>query len=447
METNKEAVIIGGGLAGCEAAWQLAAENIKVKIFEMRPISMTPVHKSGALAELVCSNSLKSSNPYCANGILHNEMRRLGSVIMQAADIARVPAGQALAVDREELSRLVETALANTGLVTVERKEIEEIPSERPCIIASGPMTSYALAKNLSEQIGTEYLYFYDAVAPIVSLDTIDLELSYKGSRYGKGDAEYINCPLSKEEYDIFLHALLNAEKVVEKEYEQKFFEGCLPVEEIASRGYDTLRYGPMKPVGLTDPRTGKEPYAVIQLRQENKEGSMYNLVGFQTRLKWNDQKRVFRLIPALKNAEFLRLGVMHRNIFINAPAVMTPSGEISHLEGAFLAGQISGVEGYVESAASGILCGINAARKIKGQKPLIFPKETAIGSLMRYITSGSSENFQPMNINMGLFPPLEKKISNKQERYAAIAKKALVAFEEFIKDNDLDGGDKRIQI
>lgn len=431
MRRPERVTIAGGGLAGCEAAMQLALEGIPSRILEMRPVRMTPVHKTSSLAELVCSNSLKSMNPYCANGMLHDEMRKLGSVIMEAADKSRVPAGQALAVDRTMLSEIVERRLAETGLVETERREMTEIPDERPMIIATGPMTSQVLAEKISSMIGSGYMYFYDAVSPVVSTESIDPNKSYRASRYGKGDAEYINCPMTREEYDAFLEALLSAERVEEKEYEQRFFEGCLPVEEIASRGHDTLLYGPMKPVGLPDPRTGEEPYAAVQLRQENRDGTMFNLVGFQTRLKWGDQKRVFSMIPALANAEFLRLGVMHRNIFVNAPTVMTATGETTARDGLFIAGQLSGVEGYVESAASGILCGINAARRMRGEEPLTFPPETAIGALMNYITTASAANFQPMNINMGLFPPARKR-GRKLERHMAIAKRAAETFDAF---------------
>lgn len=434
--SKNEVLIIGGGLAGCEAAMQIASRKIKARIIEMRPNKMTPVHKTGNLAELVCSNSLKSTNPVTANGILHQEMRKLGSVVMKAADIAKVPAGQALAVDREVMSKQIEEMLLATGYVEIERKEITSIPEETPCIIATGPMTSDELAKNLSDLLGGEYLYFYDAVAPIISTESIDKSLSFKASRYNKGEAEYINCPLNKEEYDIFYNELIKAEQIQDSHgFEQVFFESCLPIEEIASRGYDTLRYGPMKPVGLRHPKTGKENYAVVQLRQENKEATMYSLVGFQTRLKWGEQKRVFSLIPALKNMEILRYGVMHRNIFINAPSSLSPSGETLVKKGLFIAGQLSGVEGYVESSASGIICGINAVRYLKGEELIVFPQETGIGSLMNYITSADPENFQPMNINMGLFPSIEKRFPSKKDKNTAIAQKAEYSFDEFIKN------------
>ena len=433
--SKNEVLIIGGGLAGCEAAMQIASRKVKARIIEMRPNKMTPVHKTGNLAELVCSNSLKSTNPVTANGILHQEMRKLGSVVMKAADIAKVPAGQALAVDRELMSKKIEEMLLSTGYVEIERGEITSIPEETPCIIATGPMTSEELSKNLSELLGGDYLYFYDAVAPIVSTESIDKSLSFKASRYNKGEAEYLNCPLNKEEYDIFYNELINAEIVQDHHgFEQVFFEGCLPIEEIASRGYDTLRYGPMKPVGLKHPKTGKENYAVVQLRQENKEATMYSLVGFQTRLKWGEQKRVFSLIPALKNMEILRYGVMHRNIFINAPSSLSPTGETLVKKGLFIAGQLSGVEGYVESSASGILCGINAVRFLKGEELITFPKETGFGSLMNYITSAEPENFQPMSINMGLFPAIEKRFPSKKDKNTAIAQIAEDVFDEFIK-------------
>ena len=429
MSQFNDVLIVGGGLAGCEAAWQLASRGIKVTISEMRPRKMTPVHKGAGLAELVCSNSLGSKDPNHANGILKSELSKLDSLIIQAAKYAAVPAGQALAVDRDLFSSFIEEKLLNHPLVTIERAEYTEIPQARPLIIATGPMTSPELAESLRNITGDEYFYFYDAVSPVVSLESIDMNRCFRASRYDKGEAEYLNCPMTQEEYNIFLEALLNAEKIEDKDYEQKFFESCLPVEEIAARGKDTLRFGPMKPVGLPDPKTGNLSYAVVQLRQENKEGTCYNLVGFQTRLKWNEQKQVFSLIPALKNAEFLRLGVMHRNIFLNAPKFMQKTGLFSPLENVFIAGQLSGVEGYVESTASGLICGINCAKLLK-DKPLIeFPQETALGALMNYIVSADIKHFQPMNINMGLFPPLEKKYKKKNERNEHIATRANEAF------------------
>lgn len=425
MVQRNDVLIIGGGLAGCEAAWQLANRGVEVKIAEMRPTKMTPVHKGNGLAELVCSNSLGSKDPNHANGILKSELSIFDSLIMRAAKHASVPAGQALAVDRDIFSSFIEKELSNHALISIERKDYSEIPKDRPLIIATGPMTSPELAENLKNITGDEYFYFYDAVSPVVSLESIDMEHCFRASRYDKGDAEYLNCPMTQEEYDLFLDALLSAEKIEDKDYEQRFFESCLPVEEIARRGRETLRFGPMKPVGLPIPTTGKLSHAVVQLRQENKDGTCYNLVGFQTRLKWNEQKRVFKLIPALKNAEFLRLGVMHRNIFLNAPRFMKKTGLFSPLKDVFIAGQLSGVEGYVESTASGLICGINCARLLKNEDLIDFPQEMALGALMNYIVSADEKNFQPMNINMGLFPPLDKKYKKKSERNERIAQRA----------------------
>ncbi len=434
----KSIMIIGGGLAGCEAAWQIASRGINVTVLEMRPRQMTPVHKTDGLAELVCSNSLGSKDPCHANGILKTELRKLNSIVMQAADYASVPAGQALAVDRKVFSSYIEDALNSNPFVSVKRMQATDIPGERPLIIATGPMTSGAFADSLRNILGDDYFYFYDAVSPVVSLESLDENCYFRASRYDKGDAEYLNCPLNEEEYNIFLDALLAAEKVEDRDYEQKFFESCLPVEEIASRGRETLRFGPMKPVGLIDPKTSSLSYAVVQLRQENKEATCYNLVGFQTRLRWGEQQRVFRLIPALKNAEFLRLGVMHRNIFVNAPKFVRPTGQFVPLTDTFIAGQLSGVEGYVESVASGLLCGINAAACVMGRESVAFPAETAIGSLMNYIVSADAKHFQPMNINMGLFPPLGIKCRKKSERNELIAQRAGKFFDEFIEQKSL---------
>ncbi len=427
--------IAGGGLAGCEAAWQAAKLGVSVTLVEMRPKVKTPVHKTSNLAELVCSNSLGSSNPQQAGGILKNELMRLGSLIIEAAHFAKVPAGQALAVDRDIFSSYIEEKITLNPLITLVRSEITNLPENRPLIIATGPMTSDSLAGELSRFLGNSYLYFYDAVSPVVSTESLDPDYYFKGSRYNKGEAEYINCFMTKKEYELFLDALLKAEKAPVKEHENKFFEGCLPVEEIASRGPETLRFGPMKPVGLSHPDTGEEFYAVVQLRQENKAATCYNLVGFQTRLKWSEQVKVFRMIPALRNAEFLRLGVMHRNIFVNAPQIMEGTGLIKEAKDIFIAGQLSGVEGYIESTASGLVCGINGARLIQGRQPLLFPAETAIGALMNHLTGADVKNFQPMNINMGLFPPLEKRFKKKQERNEAIALRADASMNEFLQE------------
>jgi methylenetetrahydrofolate--tRNA-(uracil-5-)-methyltransferase len=430
-------IIIGGGLAGCEAAWQVLRRGIKVLLYEMRPHVMTPVHKTGLLAELVCSNSLGAGPGQKAPGLLKEELQKLDSLIIQAALSSSVPAGQALAVDRTLFSTAIEKKLLNHPLMEIRREEIREIPSGRPVIVATGPMTSPAMAESLKEILGSDYLYFFDAVSPVVSLESLDLTRIFRASRYGKGEQEYLNCPMSEEEYAAFLEALLASEKVKNEEYEEKFFEGCLPVEEIASRGPDTLRFGPMKPVGLMDPRTDIQPYAVVQLRQENREGSLYNLVGFQTRLKWPEQKRVFRLIPGLAKAEFLRLGVMHRNLFINAPACLEATGNLRSRDSLFIAGQISGVEGYMESTVSGALCGINTARRIQGREALTFPVTTATGALMAYISGAECRNFQPTNVNFGLFPALKERIKNKTERNTMIRTRALADLEFFLKEHE----------
>lgn len=442
LYSTKEAVeIVGGGLAGSEAAWQLISAGIPVVMHEMRPVRETPVHKTDALAELVCSNSLGNKNPQQAAGLLKSEMKRLGSIILQAAELAAVPAGQALAVDRNIFSSFITEKLTSSPLFTLKREEITQLPENRPAIIATGPMTSDALAASLSAVTGEAYLYFYDAVSPVISTDSLDPEHCFKGSRYNKGDAEYINCPLNREEYDLFLKELLAADRVEDRDYEQKFFESCLPVEEIASRGYDTLRFGPMKPVGLNHPETGEKYFAVVQLRQENKDATCYNIVGFQTRLKWPEQKRVFRLIPALRNAEFLRLGVMHRNIFINAPKFLSPTTEFKPIPNLFIAGQLSGVEGYMESTASGLIAGMNVARLMHGKSLLTFPPESALGALLNYIVSADPDSFQPMNINMGLFPPSGQKFKRKSDRNSFISSRAGTVFSKFLQDNDIFHG------
>jgi methylenetetrahydrofolate--tRNA-(uracil-5-)-methyltransferase len=436
-----EIIIVGGGLAGSEAAWQAARRGVRVTLWEMRPKRMTPAHHTGAFAELVCSNSFRARALENAVGLLKEEMRRLGSVIMECADKEQVPAGGALAVDRQGFAACVTERVRNHPLVTVEIGEVTAIPPrEQPVVIATGPLTTEDLTEDIKTLSGEEHLYFYDAAAPIVTVESLNKGVVFRASRYGKGEEEaYINCPLTREEYDRLWEALVAGEVYEGKDFEEKrFFEGCMPVEELARRGRDTLRYGPLKPVGLKDPRTGKQPYAVVQLRQDNREGTLYNMVGFQTRLKWGEQKRIFSLIPGLEQAEFVRYGVMHRNTFISAPRVLRNTYQYRGDEMLFFAGQITGVEGYVESAASGLVAGINAARMAKGQKPLTFPLETAHGALANYITTANPQNFQPMNINFGLFPPLQVTIKNRRERNRALAERALASLGVFSKNLEI---------
>lgn len=429
-----EVIIIGGGLAGCEAAWQLVCRGIEVEIVEMRPLTLTPAHQTGYLAELVCSNSFKAVDLATAAGLLKKEMELFDSLIINCAKKTRVPAGGALAVDRELFSRCITETLANHPLISIRRSEIKELPSFRPLIIATGPLTSLSLSTALGQVLGENYLYFYDATSPVITADSIDYSKAFFASRYNKGDGFYLNCPLNESEYDIFYEALISAHVHPLHSFEkEKLFEACLPVEAIAKRGKETLRFGPLKPVGLIDPKNGLQPYAVVQLRKEDKEGQLYNLVGFQTNLKWSEQEKVFRLIPALRNAEFVRFGVMHRNTYINAPKVLNATLEVKNNPGLFMAGQITGVEGYTESAASGIVAAINAYRFIRGNNLLSFPKETAIGSLMHYLENVNQDNFQPMHCNFGLFPPLKEKIKNKKERYLAMSKRALKITEDFM--------------
>lgn len=432
----QKVTVVGAGLAGSEAAWQIAEQGIQVVLYEMRPVKQTPAHHTDKFAELVCSNSLRANGLTNAVGILKEEMRRLNSVIIKSADACAVPAGGALAVDRHEFAEAVTHSVRNHPNIHVINEELEDIP-EGLCVIATGPLTSAAIAAKLQQLTGQEYLYFYDAAAPILDRETIDADKVFLASRYDKGDAAYLNCPMTEEEFEKFYEALISADVVPLKEFEKEiYFEGCMPIEEIARRGKQTVLFGPMKPVGLTDPRTGKQPFAVIQLRQDNSAGTLYNMVGFQTHLKWGDQKRVFQMIPGLENAEIVRYGVMHRNTFINSPTLLHPTYQYRERETLFLAGQMTGVEGYVESAAAGLVAGINAARLAHGSTPLIFPKETAIGSMAHYITTANPHNFQPMNANFGLFPPLDKRIRNKQERYEQMAQRALTTIQNFIRNN-----------
>ena len=425
--------IIGGGLAGAEAAWQVARRGVAVRLYEMRPVKQTPAHKTGLLAELVCSNSLKSNSLTRAHGVLKAELRRLGSLVLTAADHHAVPAGDALAVDRDRFAQEITDAIESHPLIELVREEVVEIPAEGPVIIATGPLTSQPLARNLFRLTGAEYMFFYDALSPIVSAESVNREIAFLASRYDQGEAAYLNCPMDREEYEAFYEALLHAELTLHKDYDpSELFEGCLPVEIIAGRGKDTLRFGPMKPVGLSDPRTGRQPYAVVQLRSENAALTMYNLVGFQTSLTWGEQARVFRLIPGLEQAEFLRYGAVHRNTFVNAPTVLRPTFQFRGRDDLFLAGQLTGVEGYIESTASGWLAGVNATRLLRGLEPLALPAECLTGALIDHICRADQEHFQPMNANFGLLGPLEGNVS-KKERREARGPACLEALERFL--------------
>lgn len=430
--------VIGAGLAGAEAAWQIAKRGVEVNLYEMRPLRQTPAHKSGNFAELVCSNSLRAAGLTNAVGVLKEEMRRLDSVIISAADETKIPAGGALAVDRENFSAAVTAKVKSAvNFINAEVTSLDEfINSGDILVIASGPLTDGALADEIKKLTGGGDFYFYDAAAPIVAADSINFDKAFFASRYDKGaDKSYINCPMTREEYLKFRAELITAEKTKPHEFEQEiFFEGCLPVEVMAVRGEDTLRFGMMKPVGLIDPRTGTLPYAVVQLRQDNSAATLYNLVGFQTHLLWGEQKRVFQLIPGLESAEFVRYGVMHRNTYINSPKVLLPTFQLKFNPKIFFAGQITGVEGYVESAAAGLIAGINAARLAKNLDAKIFPTATCHGALANYITTADSENFQPMNITFGLLPPLESKV-RKSDRKSKLAERALNSLGDFAKD------------
>lgn len=433
---NEFITVIGAGLAGSEAAWQLAQRNIPVKLYEMRPHKKSPAHQTEYFAELVCSNSLRAAALENAVGLLKEEMRMLDSLVMEGADRHQVPAGGALAVDRQGFAQYITNRLESHPMIEVVREEVTMLPQEGITIVASGPLTSDLLTQEIKGLLGNEYLYFYDAAAPIVTLESLDLSVVFRASRYGKGEEAYLNCPMNEEEYDVFYQALISAERAPLKEFEQqKHFEGCMPVEVLANRGRETLLFGALKPVGLTDPRTGKRPFAVIQLRQDNAEGTLYNLVGFQTNLKWGEQKRVFRLIPGMEQAEFVRYGVMHRNTYINSPRLLKPTMQLKEHDNLLFAGQLTGVEGYVESAAAGLVAGINAARLYHGQTPVTFPQHTAHGALLHYITSAEGKNFQPMNITFGLLPPLEKRVRDKKMRNQQIAERSLASLTEFIKE------------
>jgi len=441
---TSQIVIVGGGLAGCEAAWQASRRGVKTTLFEMKPRVFSPAHRSSLLSELVCSNSLRSDSLENAVGLLKEEMRRLGSLIISAADETRVPAGGSLAVDREEFARFVTEALEKEGLVDVIREEITTVPPDDPVIIATGPLTSETLTRSLMSLVGGRSLYFYDAVSPILVRDSIDFEVAFRASRYGRGGDDYINCPMTREQYYAFVEALAHAEKIPLREFEKEaYFEGCMPIEELALRGRDTLAFGSLRPVGLIDPRTGERPFAVVQLRQDNRAGTLYNMVGFQTKLTWDEQKRVFQMIPGLQKAEFVRLGSLHRNTFVNSPQVLKETLQLRSDPRIFLAGQLTGVEGYVESAAMGMLAGINSVFRVEGRGMITPSPTTALGALVHYITHANPTTFQPMNANFGLFPPMEKQVRGKQKR-RLLAKRGLEDVEQWKKWVDsapCDGG------
>lgn len=459
--------IIGGGLAGAEAAWQAASRGVRVVVHEMRPLRPTAVHKTQQLAELVCSNSFRGDKLDNAVGLLKEEMRRLGSLIMRMADVHRVPAGAALAVDREGFSRAVTEAIESHPLITVVREEITRIPADPswfPLMIATGPLTSDALSAEIAALVGGEHLYFYDAISPIVSAETIDMSKVFRASRWDRnirsrspespaatqelsapsvgcgvddGQGDYLNCPLTREEYDRFYDALTGAQSATIHDFDkERFFEGCLPIEVMAHRGRDTLRFGPMKPVGLTDPRTGRYPYAAVQLRQDNIAGDHFSLVGFQTQLKWGEQARVLAMIPGLEQAEFIRFGMVHRNTYINGPTVLRETWQTKKRDDLFFAGQISGVEGYVESAASGLLAGRNAAAVFLGESPRVLPRSTAMGALAYYVSHANPANYQPSNITFGIMPPPDAGRVRKQDRKAAMSERALQALDQWMRDD-----------
>ena len=438
-------IVVGGGLAGSEAAWQAAQQGIVVDLYEMRPTVSTEAHETDYLAELICSNSLGSNQPDRASGLLKNELRRLGSLLLKCAEISALPAGSSLAVDRDLFARTVTERIHNHPYIKVIRKEITEIPPT-PTILASGPLTSLALAKKIAEFSGEKHLFFFDAIAPIVSYETINIDIAFRASRYNQGsndEGDYVNCPFTKAEYYDFIEALLKAERIELRSFEDdihngvnagRFFEGCLPIEIMAERGRDSLAYGPMRPVGLIDPHTGKRPYAVVQLRQDNLAGSLYNIVGFQTNLKFSEQKRVFHLIPGLEHAEFIRYGQMHRNTFIASPKLLKPTLQYCNRSDLFFAGQLTGVEGYMGNIATGLLAGINAARCHKKQEPLVLPRTTMTGALCNYVTHASLKDFQPMKANFGILDPLGKPDrQGKSERAKDFASRAVIDFENFL--------------
>lgn len=459
---NRDAdlIVVGGGLAGSEAAWQAAERGLKVDLFEMRPGLETGAHITQYLAELVCSNSLGSNLPDRAAGALKTELRRLGSLLMAAADETAVPAGGALAVDREAFASRVTLALEDHPRIMIVRDEMSQIPA-KPTIIASGPLTSSRLSQAILQLTGQDHLYFFDAIAPIVTLDSINMEIAFRASRYSRGEIEegdYINCPMDRDEYESFVDALLSAERIELKEFEieleqgvkagaHNFFEGCLPVEVLARRGRDTLAFGPMRPVGLIDPRSGRRPYAVVQLRQDNLTGSLFNLVGFQTNLKFSEQRQVFRMIPGLERAEFARYGQMHRNTFIYSPALLRPTLQFKERDDLFFAGQITGVEGYVGNFATGLLAGWNAARLLSGEAPLVLPATTMLGALCHYVTHASAADFQPMKANFGILPVLDEEAGKgrkgKRDRAAAYAQRAAEDLEDYLAE--IQYGERRV--
>jgi len=425
--------IVGGGLAGSEAAWQLAKRGVGVDLHEMRPVVTTPVHQTGDLAELVCSNSLRGNALDQAAGLLKEEMRRMDSLVIRVADAVKVPAGSALAVDRGLFARRITEAVESLPGVRIHRGEVPRIPDAPVAIVATGPLTSDGLAREIAAFVGQDHLYFYDAVSPVVDAETIDFDKTFRASRYGKGGDDYVNCPLTDAQYRAFFEALTRAECATLHAFEHEFFfEGCLPVEVLASRGESTLLFGPMKPVGLTEPRTGRRPFAVVQLRQDNLAASHFSVVGFQTQLKWGEQQRVFRMIPGLENAEFVRYGMIHRNTYVNAPEALEPTFETRKRAGLFFAGQMSGVEGYVESAASGLLAGIGASFRARGEAPLAFPEDTALGALGRYIARSDPKNYQPTNIAFGLLPELPQRIRDKARKRLALSRRALDSLDAF---------------
>ena len=432
-----EVTVIGGGFAGCEAAMQLARRNIRVKLYEMKPVRFSPAHKSENLCELVCSNSFKAQRVESAAGLLKAEMELLGSVCVRCAKETAVPAGGALAVDRDLFSAAVTKEIENEPNIEIVREEVTAVPRDGVVIVAAGPLASEALSADIAGLCGAP-LSFFDAAAPIVTAESIDMRRAFVQSRYEKGGDDYVNCPMNKEEYEAFYAALVSAERVILHDFEKDgVYEGCMPIEVMAARGENTIRFGPMKPVGLKDPATGHRPWAVLQLRKENAAGTLYNLVGFQTNLKFGEQQRVFSMIPALKNAEFVRYGVMHRNTFLKSPGLLTPAYAVKNRPSLFFAGQITGVEGYMESAGSGILAGINAARLVLGEAPLILPETTMLGAMSRYVADETVTDFQPMGAAMGLLPPLEERVRDKKLRYAMLAQRALTDLENAINNEE----------
>ena len=435
--------VIGGGLAGSEAAWQAAERGLHVDLYEMRPVRMTPAHVTDQLAELVCSNSLGSNLPDRAPGLLKAELRRLRSLVVACADETAVPAGGALAVGREAFAQRVTERIEAHPRITLHRQEVEAFPERGVVVVATGPLTSPALAAHIAAWAGSDQLYFYDAMAPIVAVDSVDLSVAFRASRYGPdGDeGDYLNCPMTQAEYERFVDELLNAQRLPLRDFERedpRFFEACLPVEVLAARGKQALAFGPLKPVGLTDPRTGRRPHAVVQLRQDDQAATLYNLVGFQTNLTWGEQERVFRLIPGLEQAEFVRFGQMHRNTFINSPTLLRPTLQSVGRDDLLFAGQITGTEGYIGSVASGLVAGLNAARLVQGAEPVQFPPTTMIGALCDYISSAGAKGFQPMKANFGLLPPLVPPVRNKRERYSAYSQRALADLDEFARSAGL---------